>query len=634
LSLDINDIKRSLDSSSGLNRSLLIGFYGLMVYLAITIASVAPSDLFFPNHTLSLPILKIDLNITYFFTFTPLVVLVIHVNLLVNLIHHRNKLEAYIQEDPNASPLYYHPFLYNFIRKSYAESEHSRKYNFATTNFLRIFIWTSLVILPLVVLVFMQVKFLPVQNQWVNIGLVGIVFLDAFFLWRFRKAISTQPYEMPAQAADAEALSEPGDRPATEGTPESTGEPTIGPPADSLPKRVLSGGLVYLKLLMVVATPLLSLSLYLSAGSTPKKSDRFHFNLQDMVLAESKSDVKGILGSAPKLETAWAELAMADKVEGRNIRFGQFDRSIFTRISFRASDLRETSFRYTRFEYVNFQDAHASKTDFSGATIRVGLFYRAHMPEANFENASLGTVDFDSSDLRRANFKEATMYGASFKDANLSGAKFSNTKLAGANFENADLTGAEFIQCDLRGTNFSNATLVGANFTLDTLIGADFSRANMQGAYIGNGRTEGAIFFNTKLEGAILVNLIPTCTKWKVNNPEKVFLRFRRDSTYLPIDSAFYASVLPLRVQVSPQTEVLTPRRSFFERVNRVKGGCQESSLADAENRFNLPAFSKAIQEALCNSEFTSCEKLIQSLPPDVRQMVGKNFCVCQDGGQ
>lgn len=594
-----------------------------MVYLAITIASVAPSDLFFPNHTLSLPILKIDLNITYFFTFTPLVVLVIHVNLLVNLTHHRNKLEAYIQEDPNASPLYYHPFLYNFIRKSLAESDHSRKYNFATTNFLRVFIWTSLVILPLVVLVFMQVKFLPVQHKLVNIGLVGIVFLDAFFLWRFRKAISTQPYETPRSTE-----SDGGASTSEEGSGEVGSDPV---PMESLPKRILSGGLVYLKLLMVVATPLLSAALYLSASSTPNKSATYHFNLQDMVLAESKSDVKGILGSAPKLETAWAELAMADKVEGRNIRYGEFDRSIFTRISFRASDLRETSFRYTRFEYVNFQDALAAKTDFEGSTIRVGLFYRAQMPDANFQNASLGTVDFDSSDLRRANFREATMYGSSFKDANLAGAEFYQAKLAGANFENADLTGAEFIQCDLRGANFTNATLTGANFTRDTMVGADFDRALMQGVLIGNCRTEGASFLNTRMEGAIVYNLISSCVKWKVSNPEQVFLRIKADSSRLPFDSAHYVSVLPPRVQVSPQTEVLTPRLSFFKRVNRANQNCPPSPIREAVSRFNLAAFSKSLQQAICNSEYTSCEKLLLKMSPGVRDMIGPDFCICSN---
>ncbi|MEM0995894.1 MAG: pentapeptide repeat-containing protein [Bacteroidota bacterium] len=617
-----------------MNRSLLAGFYALMVYLAITIASVHPIDIFFPNHTLTLPVLRIDLDITYFFTFAPLVVLGIHVNLLVNLAHHRNKLEAYIIEDPEASPLYYHPFLYNFIRKSSLITDASQKYNFATTNFLRVFIWSSLVILPLFVLIFLQVRFLPAQNFWVNFSLVGVVFLDAFFLWRFRRAISTRAYthsdpnpEATAEATTAEALSSPTQAASPAGAIISL----LPAPLARIVTRILNSVLQWLKPVMVVTTPLLSLSLFLSASSTPGKSDRYHFDLQDMVLAESQSDARGILGSAPKLETAWAELAMADKVEDQSIRHAVFDRSIFTRISFRGSDLSESSFQYTRFEYGNFQDVIAANTNFSGANIRVGLFYRTDMSNANFENARLGVVDFDSATLHNARFWNTTLYGASFKDADLSGAVFYESKLAGADFQNADLTGADFTNCDLRGASFAGANLRGAIFTLDTLFGADFTRAQMQGTLVNNCFTEGASFMYTSMEGAIIPNLRQACVAWRVYNPDKVWLKiYSRETPPVVIDTAFYRDVLAEKVQVSPQTAILTPAESFFQRMSNLQPDCPAPALRSFVERFDREDFREAFRAAFCGTPFAECEKTIGKLLPDfVRRNFGDDLCDC-----
>lgn len=517
-----------------------------MVYLIITIASVDAAALFFPNHTLSLPIFHIDLNITYFFAATPILILVVHTNLLVNLSHHRNKLEAYIQEDDAASPMYYHPFLYNFIRK---KPDRHQKYRFATTTLLRIFIWTSLVVLPLFVLVTLQVRFLPVQTTWVNLIHVVIVFVDALVLWWFRTAISTQPYP---------------DRPDPEA--ESTEAPTL--------LQRLTGQKL-LKLFMVIITPGLSLLLFSGAQLGTGKSPVFHFDLQEMVLAESPSDVQSILGSAPKLETAWAELAMGDKVENKQVRHGKFDRSIFTRISFRGSDLSHSSFQYTRFEYANFQDAKAFKADFNGAYIRVGLFFRAKMDSVRFARAEFSTVDFDSCVMHYGDFTDATMYGASFVDADLSGSNFSGAKLAGANFSNAVLKGADFSDADLTGADFSNARLDGAIFSKTWIDCADFTRATMSGVFIVNSQASGVNFDGTNLDGAFFGSLRGLCIGWRnISNPHLIQMKRDSSSKSRDIDSAWYAARIPEKVHISPQSESLQPRAAFIEKLSRIRLDC------------------------------------------------------------
>ena len=553
-----------------------------MVYLVITIASVEATDLFFPNHTLSLPILRIDLNITYFFAATPIVILVVHTNLLVNLSHHRNKLEAYIQEDETASPMYYHPFLYNFIRK---RPDRNHKYRFATTTLLRIFIWTSLVILPLFVLILLQLRFLPVQTGWVNILHVVLVFVDAVVLWWFRTAISTQAYP---------------DRPQASNTNPEEDSHAVSPPTTFDFQKVI-------KLLLVISTPLLSLLLYSASQISTGKSSTFHFDLQEMVLAESQSDVQSILGSAPKLETAWAELAMGDKVENKLIQYGAFDRSIFTRISFRGSDLSHSSFRYTRFEYVSFQESQALHTDFTGAFIRVGLFYLAEMDNAQFVDAELATVDFDSCVMRHGNFTDATMYGASFVDADLSGTDFTRAQLAGADFSNAILDGAEFYSADLTGANFSNAQLRGAMFVTSKLNGTDFTNAIMLGATIVNCPSAGTNFNGSILDGAFIQKLNNYCLGWRnISNPDLISLTVASDSLKPQVNAAWYTERIPEKVHILPQSEALEPRAAFLEKLERINLDCLPVDLSYDIEVLDTARYIRFRDSLFCNNAFAN----------------------------
>ncbi|MEJ1929932.1 hypothetical protein WDZ92_06565 [Nostoc sp. NIES-2111] len=116
-----SEIKELLDQSSGINRSLGLVFAAFMVYLGITVWGT--NDLILTNETVRLPILDIGLPPDSFFTYAPWVLVMVHLNLLLNLKEHNVKLARWVEEvyqtesgNPDLFQLVQqrlHPFLFN-----------------------------------------------------------------------------------------------------------------------------------------------------------------------------------------------------------------------------------------------------------------------------------------------------------------------------------------------------------------------------------------------------------------------------------------------------------------------------------------------------------------------------------------
>jgi uncharacterized protein YjbI with pentapeptide repeats len=245
----------------------------------------------------------------------------------------------------------------------------------------------------------------------------------------------------------------------------------------------------------------------------------------------------------------------------RDLSCGEFEWTDLRRASFRGAYMRGAKFRmadlrgalleYSDLVNANFNGAKLQETSFLGAKLeKAGLrgaeLQRAHLGYAelrgaNLEGAKLQGAELVMAELAGAILKAADLGGASLRAADLRGASLNEAQLKGANLGVIDLTkralspyeyssiyerssGRMFIPETrfpspplggkthsefelltlLQGTDLTEAQLQGAVLTRARLAGANLSKARLHAAYMGGADLQGARLDGSSLELAIL----------------------------------------------------------------------------------------------------------------------------------
>lgn len=134
-----------------------------------------------------------------------------------------------------------------------------------------------------------------------------------------------------------------------------------------------------------------------------------------------------------------------------------------------------------------------------GRTLRGALFNRSDLRGVDFYNANLQGASLEAANLEGALFENAKLQGASFYLANLQGASFNyaelqDTALESANLQGASVAGAKLLGASLQNANLHGASLVQTELTGAALQGARFDGASLQDADLTNAELDGAVF--------------------------------------------------------------------------------------------------------------------------------------------
>ena len=179
----------------------------------------------------------------------------------------------------------------------------------------------------------------------------------------------------------------------------------------------------------------------------------------------------------------WAEASLGLDLRGRNLRDSNFNDTnmIAARISgeeqgFR-TDLSGARFRNARIRYSNLSGANLSNADLTNATVSGAEFRHATLRHAVLNGANLAGADLDSVDASGSFFWFSTLIGTNLQLTDLMAADFSGAHLSGANLTAANLTFAEMSSAVLVGTNLRVGVLAGTNFS-----DSDLSLANLTAA--------------------------------------------------------------------------------------------------------------------------------------------------------
>lgn len=498
----------AVNASSAAARNGWIVFLLLMTYFLITVAGVTPKQLLL-NDLLPLPVVQVKIEQTRFFLFAPIVLLFLHFGLLIQHIMLTRKV---VEFDEALRPMEAgndrsHPLRLELHSYFFTQEIAGPTRNWLFGAFLHAMSWLTLVAMPVFLILYIQIAFLPyhdVTTTWVHrITLIVDIFLlaaigvylrhpDRSFLKAIWRSIKSQPGNFAFTA-------------------------------------------VMMAMILVVS--------FLAANVPGSDLDRWAKKLNLFVEREEGSNDEVTAGFMSAL-SEFGILGAFDKETGR--LFHPFQRNLVVRdASLSKTDdasgaaitanLRGRNLRNAKLDRTDLRNVDLTGADLTGASL-VGADLRGARLSCS-DNAAV-LLDWegllrprDCTYLRGADLTRANLSGADLQLAYMAGAKLASAQLIGANLSYAELTGADLSDANLRqanltggvnliAANLASAKLHGANLKGVSLQLADLSSAELvatslpfaqlQGAKLQATRLEAANMFKARLEGADLQGAVLT----------------------------------------------------------------------------------------------------------------------------
>ena len=462
----------------------------LMAYLAVAVAGISHRDLLF-DAEVALPIFQSKIGLKHFFVLAPLLFVFLHLGVIAQMalvarkaLEFAGAIRLLEVSDERSHPLR-HELDTFFLVQAIAGPERSR----VIGAVLQGLGWFTLVLLPVLLLLHVQMAFLPYHAVAITtvhrfavladltlLTLVGVFLLrsETSWVWALLRAgrrhilglMLACALFVGAAACSLVFATVPGerlDRPdllAALGLPRTDGvEHSVGN-----------------------AMPLLALIF----GSEPLLLPR-NLIVSDLDLTAGKALARG----RPSLS-----------LRGRDLRFAKFDRSDLRRVDFAGADLDGASFVDADLREVSMQCAPERSSAAAGEEQRSGC---ARARKANLARARLSEANLSGIDLREANLEAAQLQEAQLNAARLSGANLSQASLARANLSGgAQLRGTKLVGASLQGADLSGAQAQLADFSGARMHGADLTAAALDGARLRNAELEGANLARSSLYAADL----------------------------------------------------------------------------------------------------------------------------------
>ena len=471
----------AVNSSSDTAHTAWLIFLAIMAYLMVAVAGVTHKDLLLET-PVTLPILQVQIQLTQFFRFAPILLVLFHLGLISQLVLLARKaleFDAAVRA-LEVSNRRNHPLrleLHNFFFVQAIAGPH----RIAVMGFfLHGMSWLTLVVLPVVLLLYIQIAFLPYHDvgiTWVHrialgfdvlmLVLIGIFLTRAetSFFTAFWRTTLQHPLSFFVTTSVLTVVSffsffiatVPGER-----LDQMARTLLPMPEADIANAEGFAG----------FSIP------YVAARADGTLLGIFHRNL-----SVTDEDLVTGRGRARQDEASFS-------LRGRDLRYARLDRSDLNRVDFTGALLDGAS-----FVGADLTNARLNCADISELILRDDRESArcTSARNANFTRARLSGARMAGVDLSGAVFEEADLVGAELQHAILAGAN-----LASARLEKADLTGG----VDLRGANLLLAALQGADLTGVQAQGADFSNTGMQAVGLSHARLQGAVLRGSDLEGA------------------------------------------------------------------------------------------------------------------------------------
>jgi uncharacterized protein YjbI with pentapeptide repeats len=497
---DIEALGNAVNDSASRVSTIWVSFLIFALYLLTAATTVTHRQLFLAE-PVKLPVLNIDLPLWGFFFLAPILFVIFHVYVLLQVLLLAHTAAAYnkavasagFSDEESAS-----------LRQRLANTLFAQIFACAPRErggwvglMLRAMAWTTLAIAPILILVTFQFAFLPYHSHiatWTHRLLILLELVAAFGLWPL-VLDSERDFQWRSVWTQIKR-------------------------AVALPSRLFAvgdGRLDVWEWLRQQAVPLAAFALFvlvslswatfpgephvnlltgrLAAGYAPLSAeckDRWvqkKFNFIDLrfdrlILPHADTIDHEKLG---KIEKATKEAGQHHEGErthtlrDRNLNCGVFsDYTDLRGIDFSGSSLQGASFDSAQLQGASFDSAQLQRASLDWAQLQGASFHSAQLQGASLFRAQLHGAILDSDQLEDASLFGAQLQGASLKFAQLQGASLIETQLQGAILDGAQLQGASLDFAQLQGAILDGAQLQGASLDLAQLQGADFKDSALE----------------------------------------------------------------------------------------------------------------------------------------------------------
>jgi len=451
---EVNGFLDEANATSEPARTSWLAFLALLTYVVVTLASVSHKDLLL-NSPVRLPIINADIPLVGFFQYAPAMLLLVYLSLLVQHVILARKYRKFTDALAAYEMKTRTQHLARERVHSYAFSQilAGPEPNRITKLMMQLIVYVTFAFLPIITLLYFQIKFLPFHEVWITywhrfaviLGFAMLILLTPIMQhappkrkWDIRVGPQAEAWEASGRQVALVLLLLPiavGFSWLIATVPDEWIDRRLGfvPPA-----AAGIGAEDEARLL----NPIVRRVVYDRLPDDGNKGWWRRWLLSYRVLIVEDTDL-GVDASA--------KLVLRE----RNFRYALLNRSDFRRADLTWADLRGTQMWRTSAK------GKLNDTQLQGAVLKEAQLQGAHLSSASFQGANLSLAE-----LQGANLSYAKLQGADLRGAQLQGADLRYAQLQGANLEGAALQDADLEGAKLQGTVLSSAEIWLAKFPL------------------------------------------------------------------------------------------------------------------------------------------------------------------------
>jgi uncharacterized protein YjbI with pentapeptide repeats len=462
----------------------LITFLSVGAYIAMTIAATT-DEMLVRASVVTLPLLDVRIPISGFLGFynlAPWLIVLLHWDVLLQLATLGRKLER-LQKEVGSFPAERAAHLRERLASFYFVQHLTGE---APSPFVRMLsgfiLWLTAVALPLVLLLCLQVRFLPYHSAGVTWLHRCAVIVDAALIHQLWPQLSRSRRLRGRTGAGWRGL---------------------------LGRLGSTRGLVSGMCLASVIFCLFVATIPADQTSRGRWFKLRNLHLREQVLTDPlPPQVINALrdGSIEQREQELDRVSPLNFLQGRDLRYADLFNAVLPRLDLRSqqsdehltvTELRGADLRWAQMQRVLLDRADLEQADLAGAQVQGGSLWSARMRRANLSGTQLQGTKLGGADLGGVHAPGAALLGADLARAQLQSADLSGASLQGAILRDAQLQGANLSGSSLQGADLSGARLDGAK-----LQGAQLQGVALGGAVIAGADFSGAIFDLTDVVSA------------------------------------------------------------------------------------------------------------------------------------
>jgi len=444
------DAKDLLDEANGASNpasSAWIAFLLLLAYVVVTLAGVDHKNLLL-NSPVKLPIINADIPLVGFFQYAPAMLLLVYLSLLVQHVILSRKYRKFTDaiapyEIETGSQ---HPARERVHSYVFSQLLAGPKPNIITKFMMQLIVYVTFAILPVITLLYFQIKFLPYHEvtitYWHRVAVI-LAFVMLILL------IPIMQHVPPKRKWDI----------------------TVGPQPEAWEASATQ------VVVVLVLLPLVAGFSWLVATVPDEWIDRRLGFVVPAGIRVGPEDEAKLLN--PLVRRMFYDRLPNDDNKGWWRRWLLSYRVLIVEDTDLGADgearvvLRERNFRFALLNRTDLQRA-----DLTWADLRSAQLWKT-LTQGKLKDAQLQGAFLREAQLQGAQLDSAQLQGADLSNAKLQGAGLSYAKLQGANLSGAQLQGADLSNANLQGADLSNAQLQGANLEGVQLQGADLGSADI-----------------------------------------------------------------------------------------------------------------------------------------------------------